>query len=72
MEVEVKPLGMNSVLHFGKHRDQTVREVLDEDPTYINWLADQDFRFTQDVWEAMIDDEDGDDEWANSLHWSEV
>ncbi len=29
------------VMGFGKHRDRTLRNILVDDPSYLNWLNDQ-------------------------------
>lgn len=29
------------VIHFGKHRDKTVGEVYEEDPSYLKWLMEE-------------------------------
>lgn len=29
-----------TVLTFGKHKDETIQKVLDDDPSYIVWMAE--------------------------------
>lgn len=31
---------LSDVIPFGKHKGETVRKVLDEDPGYLEWLMD--------------------------------
>jgi hypothetical protein len=35
-----RPIGIDDELWFGKHEGRTVGEVLEDDPVYIQWLAD--------------------------------
>jgi len=32
------------VIPFGKHKGETLRDVLRDDPTYLDWLAGEDIR----------------------------
>ena len=35
-------LGLESVFTFGKHKDQQVEDVIEDDPKYIAWLVEND------------------------------
>jgi len=37
---EIVIFGLNDVLTFGKHRGATVRQVLAEDPDYLDWVEE--------------------------------
>jgi len=34
------PLGLDYIFTFGKHKDEYIRDVLETDPSYIIWCAD--------------------------------
>jgi hypothetical protein len=41
---------LETVLTFGKHKGKTIRVVLENDPSYIVWMAEElDANFSQDV-----------------------
>jgi len=44
-------LGYHDPLPFGKHRGKTVRDVIDQDPTYLEWalLNVEGFELTDDA-----------------------
>jgi hypothetical protein len=33
--------GRDSIIKFGKHKDRTVQEVLDDDPDYLVWASER-------------------------------
>lgn len=37
-------LGLENIIGFGKHRNETVNEVLKSDPGYLLWLRDEKFK----------------------------
>lgn len=38
---QVPILGLQAVLDFGKHQGKTVEDVLESEPTYIDWAVSQ-------------------------------
>lgn len=44
---------LDSVMGFGKYKDETVEEVLEKDPTYLRWCLENIPRFTVD--NALLD-----------------
>lgn len=47
------PAKLTDTFDFGKHRGYTVKEVIDTEPTYIDWAVSHiaDFDFTKQAWE---------------------
>jgi hypothetical protein len=40
MKAKTKPLllrGINNVLEFGKHKGETIKDIMRTDPNYIHW-----------------------------------
>ena len=55
MQVAKKPYGMDTVMGFGMYKDYRVRDVLDEDPSYLIWAYETiaDFGLDEDIyWKA--------------------
>jgi len=49
-----KLLGLHDILTFGKYADYTIKEILDEEPSYITWCVDQEiFDITVEVDEMV-------------------
>ena len=48
-------LGYHDALTFGKHRGKTVREVIDQDPHYLEWalLNVEGFELTDGAWKCL-------------------
>lgn len=45
-----RPLDFEDEMPFGKHKGETVAEVIDDDPGYMVWLLSEDkCSFTDDV-----------------------
>lgn len=40
---------LHTILQFGKHRHKTVKEIIQEDPTYIYWMYNNGFKLTLEV-----------------------
>jgi hypothetical protein len=36
-----EPYGLNDRISFGKYEHDTIEEILDKDPDYIEWALDQ-------------------------------
>ena len=51
----MKLYDLDSVVTFGKHKGETVAEILENNDTYIYWCYEtmDDFYITDAVWEAM-------------------
>lgn len=37
----MKPLKLNDKITFGKHRGLTIKEIIEDDPTYLEWALDE-------------------------------
>jgi hypothetical protein len=47
VKYQIREMGLEDVLHFGKHKGQTVKETIEENAQYINWCLENDM-FTLD------------------------
>lgn len=46
--VQPSPLALSDKINFGKHKGQTIQELIDEHPTYLEWAVDEIERFALD------------------------
>lgn len=40
---------LDTVVRFGKHEGLTIKQIIQEDPTYIYWMFDKQFKLTLEV-----------------------
>lgn len=43
---------LNTVITFGKHKNTTVQQVIEKDPTYIYWMYSKEFNLAGEVLKA--------------------
>lgn len=49
-----RELGFDDGMPFGKHKDVVIKDLLDDEPEYLEWLiANTDVQFNSDVLEAL-------------------
>lgn len=46
-------MGLDSIFTFGKHIGQQLEDVIEDDPSYIAWLANDEFEFDEEVLELL-------------------
>jgi len=56
-ETRTKYFGLKDVLTFGKYKDSTIREVINEDPKWLDWAIKkvEFFNVTEEVRELVAD-----------------
>lgn len=42
-------IGIDNLLHFGKYRGLTPRDIIEIDPEYLSWLIGKGFKFTKEI-----------------------
>jgi len=51
-----EPLCMEDTLDFGKHAEEQIEDILQDDPQYLVWMYNNDVRqFEQDVIDALAE-----------------
>ena len=49
-----KPLGMDSILNFGKHEGEQIEDLIEDDPEYLAWLIeDRQKEFDEEVMQVL-------------------
>jgi len=50
------------IMPFGKHKGCTLDDILEDDPSYINWMIEEDIKFQDprgtEAWEIFANDSD--------------
>lgn len=63
MGIMIYPATLATKFTFGKHKGKSVKQVIAEEPGYIDWCDDNipGFDLTQDAWDehSATDDQDG-------------
>lgn len=46
-------MGLDDIFTFGKHNQEQLADVIEDDPDYVAWLAGEDFDFDEEVLELL-------------------
>ena len=50
---DIKPMGLDDIFTFGKHSGDQLEDVIEDDPGYIEWLANDGFEFDNEALELL-------------------